>query len=91
MRAANDLALRTGRKRLAAAILRLSGHRGVLQGSVTTTVLQVSQQEIVGLANLARPKVSEHLKAMEKENLIKLGYGRISIVNVEELQSVIAE
>lgn len=91
MRAANDLALRTGRKRLAAAILRLSGHRAVLQGSMTTTVLQVSQQEIAGLANLARSRVSEHLKDMEKETLIQLGYGSISIVDVERLQSVIAE
>ena len=91
MNAANDLALRTGRKRLAAAILRLSGHRGVFQGSAATSVLGISQQEIAGLANLARPKVLEHLKALESENLIRLAYGAITIRDAAGLEVVLSE
>ena len=91
MNAANDLALRTGRKRLAAAILRLSGHRGVFQGSAATSVLGISQQEIAGLANLARPKVLEHLKALESENLIRLAYGAITIRDAAGLEAVLSE
>lgn len=90
MRAANDLALRTGRERLVAAILRLAGHRGILQGSSTTLELRVSHHDITGLANLARPKVSEHLKALAEHNLIKLDYGRITIRDVARLEAMIS-
>lgn len=89
MSAANDLALRTGRKRLAAALLRLSGHRGVLQGSHTTTNLKVTQQEIAGLANLARSKTANHLASLADEKLIQLEYSRISILDISGLREII--
>lgn len=61
MSAANDLALRTSKKRLAATILRLSGKRGVMQGSLTSEFVQASQSDIATLANVSPSKVSIHL------------------------------
>ena len=46
MSAANDLVLRTSQKRIAATLLRLSGRRGVLQGSYQADVVNASQQEV---------------------------------------------
>lgn len=89
MTAANDLALRTGRKRLAAALLRLSGQRAVLQGSLEVAIVKTSQQDIAGLANLALSKVSAHLGALAGANLIRLEYGRIRILDPDGLQDVI--
>lgn len=89
MSAANDLALRTGRQRIAATLLRLGGHRGVLQRSATTRVIKITQQELSDLANLASSKVSPHLKALEGKNLIQLGYGKITIVDIDGLSSSI--
>ncbi len=91
MGAANDLALRTGRERLAAAILRLAGHRGVLQGAETTLELRVNHQDMTGLANLARLKVSEHLKALCEMSLIDLDYGCITMRDTAGLAALISK
>ena len=89
MSAANDLALRTGRHRIAASLLRLGGHRGVLQGSATTQEIKITQQELSNLSNLAPSKVSPHLKALEAGNFIQLRYGKITIIDIEGLSSSI--
>lgn len=79
MSAANDLALRTSRKRIAATLLRLSGRRGVLQGSSPADTVHASQQEISELANISLSKASVHLGVMSDEGLIGLEYGRITL------------
>ncbi|WP_068113421.1 Crp/Fnr family transcriptional regulator [Tropicimonas marinistellae] len=89
MSAANDLALRTGRQRIAATLLRLGGHRGVLQRSATTRTISITQQELSDLANLAPSKVSPHLKFLEGKNLIRLGYGKVTITDIDGLSSSI--
>ena len=89
MTAANDLALRTGRKRLAAALLRLAGQRAVLQNSRQTDTVKANQQEISGLANLALSKVSLQLGDFAREQLIRLEYGRIVILDPARLLAVI--
>lgn len=91
MMAANDLALRTGRKRLAAALLRLAGQRAAFQGSLQTDTVKVSQQEISGLANLALSKVSVCLGDFAREQLIRQEYGRIMILSQERMLAVIDE
>ena len=51
--------------------------------------MKTSQQEIAGLANLALSKVPAHLGALAGANLIRLEYGRITILDPDGLRKVI--
>lgn len=89
MSAANDLALRTSRKRLAATLLRLSGRRGVRQGSWHSNVVHASQQDIAHLANVSLSKTSLHLGELANEGLVLLYYGRIEINEPDKLTTIV--
>ena len=89
MSAANDLALRTSRQRLAATLLRLSGKRGVLQGSRPADTVRASQQDIATLANVSASKASAHLGTMANEGLIRLEYAQVAILDEAKLLEVI--
>lgn len=89
MSAANDLALRTSRQRLAATLLRLCGKRGVLQGSHSSNVVSASQQDIATLANISASKASVHLGDLAKERFIELAYGRVDVLDENGLLAVI--
>jgi len=91
MAAANDLVLTGGHRRVAATLLRLSGHRHVLQGSKTIRRLPVTQAEIAGLSNLAPSKTSQHLKTMVKQSLIELTYRQIALRDIEGLRQFIVQ
>ncbi len=91
MSAANDLALRTGHKRLAAAILRLSGRRGIIQGAAESSVVYASQQDIAGIANLALSKVSAYLGEFAAAGWIELAYGRVIVLDSDGLLGVIED
>ena len=88
--AANDLVLRTSRKRIAAALLRLSGQRGVFQGSAQTDIVHASQQEIAELSNISLSKASVHLGAMAQEGLVRLEYGRIILLDPPGLLDLVS-
>lgn len=85
MSAANDLALRTSRQRLAATLLRLSGRRGVLQGSIPSDTVRASQQDLARLANVSVSKASVHLGDLAREGLIRLEYGKAMILDETNL------
>lgn len=89
MSAANDLALRTSRQRLAATLLRLSGRRGVHQGSVPSDTVRASQQDLARLANVSTSKASVHLGDMARGGLIRLEYGKTMILDETKLRKVI--
>ena len=89
MSAANDLALRTGRMRLAATLLRLSGQRADFQNSARRMVIPVSQQEVANLANVSLSKACDQLGAFAKTKLIQLEYGRIVVLDPEKLRAII--
>ena len=90
MSAANDLALRTGRSRIVAALLRLCGRRGVVQGSWMSDTVQASQQDIASLGNLSLSNTSLHLSALAREGLIRLEYGRVVILEPDRLTDLVA-
>ncbi|MFA3920194.1 Crp/Fnr family transcriptional regulator [Ruegeria hyattellae] len=91
MSAANDLAQRNTRKRIAAALLRLGGWRGVLQGAEPTDTVVASQQELADLSNIALSKISVYLGEMATEGLIRLEYGRTVLVDLDGLRRVVEE
>jgi len=79
MSAANDLTLRKSKDRIAATLMRLSGRRGVVQGSRTSDEVQINQRELARLANIAPSKASIHLRALANEGFIELRYGSIGL------------
>lgn len=89
MSAANDLALRTSRQRLAATLMRLCGRRGVMQGSRASNIVNASQLEIAPLANVSASKASVHLGELAGEGFIRLEYGRIDVLDEAGLLGVI--
>ena len=91
MSAANDLAQRTTRKRIAAALLRLGGWRGALQGAEPADTVVASQQELADLSNIALSKISVYLGEMADEGLIRLEYGRTVLVDLDGLRRVVEE
>lgn len=89
MSAAKDLVLRTSRERIAATLLRLAGHRGVVQASAKTNAVLATQKELADLANLALSKTSEHLRDMSKDGLIGLEYKRIVLKDLDGLKNMV--
>lgn len=89
MTAANDLGLRTGRMRLAAVLLRLGGFRANLQRSATSLTIPASQTEVANLANVSLSKASEELNRFAGTSIVRLEYGRIVILDPQELRRVI--
>ena len=87
--AAKDLVLRTPRERLAAALLRLSGHRAATQGTPPLQSIRASQQEIADLANVSRTTASGLLHDFQDAGLITLDYRRIGILVAEGLAATL--
>ena len=89
MSAANDLALRSGRLRLLATLLRLCGQRADYQDSRPLATIPASQQEIARLANVSLSKASELLCSFAREKLIVLEYGRVVVLDPLKLRTLI--
>ena len=81
MSAANDLVLRKSKDRIAATLLRLSGRRGVIQGTQTSDIVEVNQQDLARLANIVRSKASVHLRALADEGYIEPQYAAIRLLD----------
>lgn len=87
--AANDLALRTPRQRIAASVLRLAGYRAATQGNPPINSLRVSQQEIADLSNVARTTASRLLHEFQEKEILCLDYGRIIVLDAKRLAEVL--
>ena len=48
-------------------------------------VLKISQEEVGQLAGLSRQRVNAALKVLEEQQLIKMSFGEIHILNLEGL------
>lgn len=83
---ANDLALRTSRKRLAATLLRLTGWRAAAQGNPPIDVIAANQQEVADLANVARSTASKLLQEFRRAGVLRLDYGQIAVLDHEPLE-----
>jgi CRP-like cAMP-binding protein len=88
---ANDLALRTSKKRVAAALLRLSGHRAAIQGNPPLERISARQQEVADLANVARTTASKILSEFRDRRIIELEYGSITVAAPSKLSGVLQD
>jgi CRP-like cAMP-binding protein len=89
--AANDLVHRTAQKRMAAVILRLSGHRAAFQNNVPVDAIRASQSEVAALSNTARTTAWQILKRFQKDGLVALEYGCIRVLNTQGLTALLEE
>lgn len=53
----------------------------------TSAVLQISQEEVGYLSGASRQRVNQALQVLEREHLLKVEYGGITILDVEGLRS----
>lgn len=82
----DDLMIRSSTQRLSAVLLRLCGARLDIPFGEIATELDVTQSELAQLANLSRGMVGRMLDSMEKDGQIERRYGRISIIEIEDLK-----
>ena len=89
--AAEDLLIRSSRKRLAAILLRLSSNRNAFQGNEAIDFLPSTQQEIASMANLSRSSASEILAEFASAAAIQVEYRGIRILSPKGLNSFLTD
>lgn len=72
------------RQRIASRLLAAAGQTR----STATPVIKLSQQLLGEMIGVARKTVNLHLSAFEREGLVKVGYGRIILCDIERLRAV---
>ena len=83
-----DLMIRDDTKRFVAVVLRLGGCRFV-SSTTESPIIDVSQEDLASLANLARNTAGVMLRRLEAASLIRLDYGRVTIVRQDELRAML--
>lgn len=85
-----DLAIRPPRPRIAAILLQLAGVRLEEGTNQAALDIDITQQDIAHISNLARATVGEHLDQMHTAGLISRGYGHITLLNPSALRRLVA-
>lgn len=83
-----DLLLRDHTKRIAAAILRLGGRRSGSAEERSRIEIDVSQEEIAIMANVARTTAGAALRDFATAGLIALAYGKIILLRPAKLRAL---
>jgi CRP-like cAMP-binding protein len=83
---ATDLMIRSSRRRCAATLLRIAGCR--FANTAPPAIAWTNQEELGGIANLARSTLNLILGDLESENLISRGYNQIIIHNPDALRAI---
>lgn len=87
--ALNDLMIRDDTKRLVATLLRLSGHRFVSPAESEPIALDLSQEDLGTMANLARSTTLAILHRLAEAELIRLDYRHIVVLEPERLRRML--
>ena len=77
--------------RLAKRVIALKNIYGKAVGSAVQIELKVSQQDIANLVGITRESVNKHLKKWQREKIISLQQGRLTILNLSHLQEMANE
>lgn len=90
IRIVSDLLIRSSDKRIAAVLLRIAGiaEEDDPKGQYVCTL---RQSDLAELANVSRHVVNATMKNFEGSGWIKVGYGKISILNAGALWSFLEE
>lgn len=85
----DDMMIRDPKRRMASLLLRLSGQRGCHPKTKPRMQIHASQQEISQALNLSLSGTGRLLRQMEKDGLISLQYGRLTIEDNDGLKRLI--
>ena len=86
--AIGDMVLRDYNKRIVASLLRLGGLRTGEAPPRGRIEIEVSQEEIAVMTNVARVTAGLVLRKLAKAGLIELGYGQITLLAPARLQTM---
>ena len=84
LRLAADVLSLPPRQRLVARLLAAA----VAGGPAEYPVVRISQELLGEMIGVTRKTVNLHLSGLEREGLLRLGYGRIEILDLERLRAV---
>jgi CRP-like cAMP-binding protein len=83
-----DLSLQPAAARVARRLLQLA--QGFGDSEVSRNRLHVHQEQLALMLSLSRQTINQILKEMEAQNLVKLSYGAIEIVDLDRLSATLA-
>jgi CRP/FNR family transcriptional regulator, cyclic AMP receptor protein len=87
--ACDDLMIRDHRKRFLAVLLRLAGSRLTTPHGATPIDVDVSQEDLAVLANIARTTAGALLRQLEADGHVELSYRRIRISDPSALREML--
>jgi CRP/FNR family cyclic AMP-dependent transcriptional regulator len=91
IRAYDDLMIRDPSKRCIAVILRLGGGQQPPPTESSLVEVDLSQDDIATLANVARTTLNMLLRRLEKAGLLELSYRRIRVLAPEALRTILRD
>jgi CRP-like cAMP-binding protein len=80
---AHDLMIRGGRRRFAAILARLAGLRE--DAVPDQLIIDATQAEVADIANLARSVVSTFVQELERDGIVRPGWGTIEVLRPDLL------
>lgn len=86
-----DLMLRDHRKRLVAILLRAAGARSEMPPVERPIEVEMSQTDIAAMANVTRTTAGATLRRLEQAGLLKIGYGKVTILSPAQLRRMLME
>ena len=89
--AADDLLIRDHRKRLVAVLLRAGGCRTAAPPDAAPIDVDVSQNDLAAMANMARTTVNAVLRALEAAGCLEVSYRRLRILAPDRLRAMLAD
>lgn len=87
---AEDLTRRDPDKKLAAVLLRLSSRRNAFQGTPPFSSIPVTQDELARVSGLSKSVVARSLAAFDRAGILKREYSRISLLDPDGLNRLLA-
>lgn len=87
--ACDDLMIRDHVKRCIAMLLRLAGCRGRTPPGTEPRIVDLSQEDLAAIANVARTTIGSVLHRLEQEGRIEQSYRRIRILRPDSLRAML--
>lgn len=83
-----DLLIESSRNRVAATLLRLGGNRHRRYPQCVPRLFECTQDELARATGLSRNTAGLHLRTLERQGHIGIGYGQIAILNPQALAAM---
>lgn len=85
-----EMVTRPSLQRIAARLLDLARWPYGLRAGPTSPIEHVSQEELANACNLSRQTMNSALQQLEKRGFIRVGYGRIEIIDSRRMQEFVS-